>query len=94
MPTPSTDLDMASRGHAIWLTAIIAPIIAGVFLGLRMYTRLFITKAVTISDCDCIFSSPLVILADFCIGIALATMVCARTFSAGPFLVHLADVQW
>jgi len=40
-----------SRGHAIWLTAVITPVITGIFVFLRMYTRIFITRSTGLNDC-------------------------------------------
>ena len=41
-----------SRGPAIVIVAIISPIISGFFVALRVYTRVFLVKAMGWDDCE------------------------------------------
>lgn len=44
--------EVDSRGPAIVIVAIISPIIAGIFVALRIYTRMFLVKAMGWEDCE------------------------------------------
>lgn len=43
--------EVESRGPAIVIVAIISPIISGIFVALRVYTRAFLVKAMWWEDC-------------------------------------------
>ena len=49
----STHNHIQSHGHAIVVTATIAPIISAVFVGLRIYARAFLAHALGWDDCEC-----------------------------------------
>jgi hypothetical protein len=41
-----------SRGPAIFVVAIISPMISGIFVALRIYTRMYLVKAIGWEDCE------------------------------------------
>ena len=44
--------EVESRGPAIVIVAIILPIISGLFVALRIYTRMFLIEAMGWEDCE------------------------------------------
>lgn len=59
MSVPQPSDNVPSRGHAIYLECIIAPIVSGIFVLLRAYARFFLTKKNHASDCKAVPAAPL-----------------------------------
>ncbi len=44
--------EVESRGPAIFVVAIVSPIISGIFIALRIYTRAFVVNVMGWEDCE------------------------------------------
>ena len=79
--------DVPSKGHAIWLACVIAPIFTGVFIALRAYAKVFVTKKVHLNDCEMTLQQrrerfePQIDTDSVFIGVAFLTLIWVLAFS-------------